>query len=605
MISDAVATIIHTLYARGAEHPDRTALRYKEADAWRDVSWAWYVREVERLGAALLALGIEPGDRVAILSTNRREWLYADLAAMAVGAASVPVYPTSPPHQAAYVLGHCGAKVVFCGDGEQVAKVRSVWGELPALAHVVAMPGTPPVGDPRVLAWEDLVGRGEAAGEEGRAAVRARTDALEPRSLATVVYTSGTTGPPKGAMLSHGNLAVEAAAIARIFDAGEDDATLSFLPLSHIAERLQGELVAIAIGYTVNFAESMEKVLDNLQEVQPTILLCVPRLWEKIYARLQDGLASAPPMRRRIFAWAGAVGLEWFAATHHGEKPGAWLSVQHALAGRLVYSKLRARLGMTRTRRLVSGAAPLSKELAEFFASLGLVITEAYGQTECVGVSHFNPPDRVRFGTVGVTLPGVEARLAEDGEILVRGGNVFMGYLADAKATAETVVGGWLHTGDVGELTPEGYLRITDRKKDIIVTAAGKNIAPQDIENRLKNHVGISQAVVIGDQRPYVVALITLDVPTLQSLWAREGRGELPEASAPRDPAVRTLLQGYVDQVNAGLGRWEQIKYFAVLDRDFTVEDDELTPSLKVRRRVIQKRYAEVVDGLYARAPAG
>jgi len=346
--------------------------------------------------------------------------------------------------------------------------------------------------------------------------------------------------------------------------------------------------------------EGLDHVAANLVEVEPTILVCVPRLWEKYYSKITSGLQDAPELRQKIFAWATDVGLRAHQVRSEGKRLPLPLKIQLDVADRMVHSKLRKKLGMARGRSFISGAAPLSAAVGEFFVSVGISIQEVYGQTECVGVCTFNPPEKPKFGTVGIPLAGMEVKIAEDGEILVKGGNVFMGYFRQEEATAETVVDQWLHTGDVGEMDDEGYVRITDRKKDIIVTAGGKNVSPQNIENRLKTYPGVSQVVVVGDKRKFLSCLVTLDEEGLSELWEREDKKLPAHDTLPQDKAVRALLQGYIDRVNEDLASYETLKTFQILPEDFTVESGELTPSLKVKRRVIQKRYEAIIDGFYS-----
>jgi long-chain acyl-CoA synthetase len=379
-----------------------------------------------------------------------------------------------------------------------------------------------------------------------------------------------------------------------------DASSLSFLPLSHIAERLQGEVMAIRMGYAVDMGEGIPQVAKNLLEVEPSLLLCVPRLWEKIYAKIHSNVQDAPPLRRKLFEWATAVGAEAAEVRAQDRPLPLALKVRFDVADRLVLSKLRAAIGMARAERFLSGAAPLSAEIGGFFASLGITIQEAYGQTECAGVCTANNLPRVKFGTVGQPLPGVEVKIAQDGEILVKGPNVFMGYLKQPEATAETVIDGWLHTGDIGEFDTDGFLRITDRKKDIIVTAGGKNISPQNIENRIKTAPGISQVVVVGDKRKFLSCLVTMDPEAVAEIWEREDWGSPPaEVALASDRRVRELVQRAIDHVNGGLASYETVKKFVVLERDFTVEGGELTPSLKVKRRVIQRSHEAIIDGFY------
>ncbi len=593
-------TLLDYFSHNAATLDDQVALRHKDKDGWHDISWAKYARRVDEAAAGLAQAGLAPGDMIGVLSTNRVEWLVGDLAALSLGLCTVPIYPNSIPEQVKYILGHCGAKAVYVEDGEQLRKVLTVREELPDLAAVIVFADDVASGQDGVQSWSDIVAAGRSAAPDVIASARATKEALDPAALATIVYTSGTTGPPKGAMLSHANLVAMAESLAATLELQGDASSLSFLPLSHIAERLQGEVMAIRMGYAVNMGEGIPQVAANLLEVEPTLLLCVPRLWEKIYAKIQSNVQDAPALRRKLFDWATTVGKEAAAVRAEGRSLPLPLRVRFDVADRLVLSKLRARIGMGRAQRFLSGAAPLSAEIGSFFAALGITIQEAYGQTECTGVCTANNLPKVKFGTVGAPLPGVEVKIAQDGEILVKGPNVFMGYLKQPEATAETVVDGWLHTGDIGEFDADGYLRITDRKKDIIVTAGGKNISPQNIENRIKTAAGISQVVVVGDKRKFLSCLVTMDAEAVAEIWEREEWGAAPsEAALPADKRIRELVQAAIDEVNKGLASYETVKKFVVLDRDFTVEDGELTPSLKVKRRVIQRTHEAVIDGFY------
>ena len=598
----AFPTLLHAFFHNAQVRSERPALRYKDGGSWHDINWARYRHRVLRLAAGLREAGVGPGDLVGILCTNRVEWLVYDLAAMTIGAGTVPIYPSSIPIQVKYILEHSASKSVLVEDTEQLAKVLEVRDALPALSTLVLVTGEITRDIDGLVSFEELEARGEATGVANLAEIEAGVLELDPDSLATIVYTSGTTGPPKGAMLSHRNVMAMGDSLIAVVDGSETDSSLSFLPLSHIAERLQGEIMAIRVGYAVNLGEGIPAVAENLVEVEPTLLVCVPRLWEKYYARITSGLQDAPPLRRKLFDWAAGVGTE---VQNHRAKAGSdalpyGLKLRYEVADRLVLSKLRNRLGMGRTRTFLSGAAPLSAEVGRFFASVGIVIQEVYGQTECTGVCTYNPRDRPKFGTVGIACPNMDVKIADDGEILVRGDNVFMGYRGQPEATAEAIVDGWLLTGDVGEIDSDGYVKITDRKKDIIVTAGGKNVSPQNIENRLKTGPGISQVVVIGDKRKYLSALITLDLEALEEVFERN-EWKLPSSSAvPDDERVRALLQGYIDGVNHDLASYETVKKFKVLPEDFTVESGELTPSLKVKRRVIQKRYEDTIDAFYS-----
>ncbi len=591
----AQPTLVHRLLFQADELTASPALRWREDGRWLEISWEGYRTQVLDFAAGLITLGLKPGETVGLISHNQPRWVLSDLGVLAAGGVSVPAYPNSIPSQVRYLLEHSAARVCIAADGEQLRKIEQVQEFLPDLETIILLNDDEQYVDgERVLGFYDVVHRGRNADHE---AVMARVDDLDPQAMATIVYTSGTTGPPKGAMLSHANLVFMADAIIQVLTVDDSQSSLSFLPLSHVAERLQGEVVAVTAGITVNYAEDLTTITRDLGETNPTLLLCVPRLWEKIYATIQSGVADAPPLRKRIFDWAVAQGEALFETRNRGATPTPLLLARHAIADRLVFSKLRTKLGMVHVENLASGAAPLSSQVGTFFAGLGLQIQEVYGQTECTGVCTANPRSRLKFGTVGPPVPGVDVRIADDGEILVRGPNVFLGYFKQPEATAETVVDGWLLTGDIGEFDDEGYLRITDRKKDILVTAGGKNVAPQNLENLLKPQRGISQVVVVGDKRKFLSALITLDHEEMAAVLEQD----LPEMEACVDhKGVLGVIQGYLDALNGGLAGYETIKKFRVLPKDFTVEDDELTPTLKVKRRVIQKKYETTIDQFYA-----
>jgi len=592
-------TLLHHLFDHARHQHDAVALRYKAKGTWHDITWEGYKQRVLVAAAGLRALGLVPGDLVGILSTNRTEWLVGDLAALALGCHTVPIYPSSIGIQVQYILEHSGARAILAEDAGQLHKLMEIRDECPALEHIVLFEEADAAGHEGVVSWRDLVKRGMDAGAAAWAEVEAVADAADPTKLATIVYTSGTTGPPKGAMISHRNMMAMAESLAAALEAGDSDSSLSFLPLSHIAERLQGEIMAIRVGYTVNMGEGLDHVAANLVETEPTILVCVPRLWEKYYSKITSGLQDAPDLRRKLFGWATDVGKAMAHQRSLGQTPPATLKIQYDVADRLVLGKVRKALGMARGRKFISGAAPLSADVGVFFSGLGISIQEVYGQTECVGVCTFNPADKPRFGTVGVAVQGQEIKIAEDGEIVIRGDNVFMGYFKQPEATAETVVDGWLLTGDVGEFDADGYLKITDRKKDIIVTAGGKNVSPQNIENRLKQYPGISQVVVVGDKRKFLSALVTLDEEGLEELYERDERKLPPAEARADDDGIRALIQGYVDDTNTFLASYETLKKFVVLPEDFTVESGELTPSLKVKRRVIQRTHEALIDSFY------
>jgi long-chain acyl-CoA synthetase len=588
-------TIPARLMKRARGLGDAPAYHVKDGASWRATSWAAYSGEVRRAARALIALGFKPGNAVCILGFNRPDWAVLDLASMCAGGAPAGIYTTCSPTEVQYIVHHTEAPVVLVENHVQWEKIKKERERLPALRHVVLMRGAPPVDDPLVMGWDAFLGKGDGVPETE---LDARIEGLKDEDLATLIYTSGTTGPPKGVMLTHKNLAWTADCALQLVQVGPQDCSLSYLPLSHIAEQMFTLHVPVTSGSQVYFAESLEKLKDNLGEVQPSVLFAVPRIWEKFHAALNQGLAAAPPLRKKIAAWAMSVGKRVHALRNQGQQESGFLALQYRIASRLVYSKLKPKLGLARARYCVSGAAPISAEIIDFFMGLDVPIREVYGQSEDTGPTSFNKPGRTRIGSVGPALPGVEVKIAEDGEICVRGPNVFAGYYKDAAASAEALVDGWLHSGDLGRFDEDGYLHITGRKKDIIITAGGKNITPKNIETAIKDCPVVGEAVVVGDRRPYLVALVSLDAEALPK-WAQD-RGKDP-AKAHADDGLRAEIQSWLDQrVNTELARVEQIKKFAILEKPLSIDGGELTPTLKVKRNVVATKYADLIDGLYA-----
>ncbi|HEV8358356.1 MAG TPA: long-chain fatty acid--CoA ligase [Gemmatimonadales bacterium] len=577
------------------------ALRNKRDGRWSPMSYRELLERVQDMCAALRDLGIAPGDRVAIVSENRPEWAITDFACLAARCADVPVYPTLPGKQVDYLLRDSGAVAVCVSTRAQLDKIGEIRGGLPALRHVIAFDRG--LERPGVLGFDALLARGRAARERWPAW---RDEALRvtPDDLATIIYTSGTTGEPKGVMLTHGNIASNVAACLPLLPMTDRDECLSLLPLSHIFERMAGHYTMFQAGVIINYAESVEAVSANLVEIRPTICCAVPRVYEKVYARALETASTASPLKKRIFFWAKRVGGEWAERQLNGRVIPLDLKLARAAADALVFRKLRARIG-GRLRYFISGGAPLSPEIARFFYSAGLVILEGYGLTETSPVISVNTPAHLKLGTVGRPLPGVQVRIAEDGEILTRGPHVMRGYYNKPDATREALTpDGWFHTGDIGELDAEGYLRITDRKKDLIVTAGGKKVAPQPIEGLLKLNKFISNAVLLGDRRKFPIALLVPNFDRLET-WAREValRWDSREELA-RLPEVEAHLAGEARKNLRDLAQFEVPKRFLVLPRDFSIENGELTPKLSVRRRVVEQHYADRIEAAYAEADA-
>ncbi len=589
----AVDTIPAKVLQNGDSMPGRPAYFVKEGGQWQATSWRHYAGEVKTAGKALMALGVGVGDPIGILGFNRAEWVISDVAAMAVGAVPAGIYTTNSAEECQYIINHSEAPIVVLEDESQWHKIAQVRDELPKLRHVVMMKGSPQIDDPMVLSWDEFMAKGDEVSDED---FHARLNGLEMDQLATLIYTSGTTGPPKGVMLSHENMAWTAAQISPVFQIGPDDRVLSYLPLSHIAEQSFTIASAALNGHCVYYAESIEKLADNVKEVQPTIFFGVPRVWERFYAGVREELGKSTGLKAKIADWAQSVGRRVSALRNRGLEPSGALLAQYKTADALVFSKVKKALGFSEARVLASGAAPVSPEILEFFSGLDLIIYEVYGQSEDSGPTSFNVPGRTKFGSVGPPYPNVEVEIAEDGEILVRGDNVFMGYYKDEEATNETLVDGWLHSGDLGEFDADGMLWITGRKKDIIITAGGKNVAPKPLEAGLKNHPLVGEAVVIGDRRKFLSAVVTIDEEQYAKFKEKAGESAAPHESE----TLRKEIQSCVDELNARFARVEQIKKFAILPRPLSIEGGELTPTLKVKRNKVAEHFADVIDAMYA-----
>ncbi|HEU4640844.1 MAG TPA: long-chain fatty acid--CoA ligase [Gemmatimonadaceae bacterium] len=591
------STLTQLFFEAVQRHDRPDALQVKVGGSYHPISHRTLLQRVRRTGLGLRALGIPRGARVAILSENRPEWAIADYACLTAGYVDVPIYPTLPAEQMTYVLRDSGAVAVFVSTQEQANKIASIRGELPALTWVIGFTGE--VTDGMDLTLAALEAKG-AATETPEVAERYREEALRtrPGDLATIIYTSGTTGEPKGAKLTHGNIASNVAAVTDAIPFLPTDVSLSFLPLSHILERMF-DFLMFTVGVSIAYAESVDTVVANFGEVRPSIVVSVPRVYEKIYARVLENALASGALKKRIFFWARAVGERWADATLAGRSPGTLLAMRYALAQRLVFSKLKARVG-GRIRYFVSGGAPLATDINKFFFAAGLPILEGYGLTETSPVIAVNTPGHIRMGTVGRPIRGVEVRIAPDGEILTRGPNVMEGYFNKPEATRDAIdAEGWFHTGDIGVLE-DGYLRITDRKKDIIVTAGGKNIAPQPIENQIKTNKYVSQAVMIGDRRKYPVVLV---VPNFEQIekWAKlKNLLYTDRRQLLAHPMVQAKMSKEVLQKLHGLASFETPKKVGLLEQDFTIESGELTPTLKVRRRIVDQRYRALIDALYA-----
>jgi len=594
-------TVPKLFYHRVEKYKDRVALRKKELGIWNKTTWRQYGQRVRQVGMALVALGLMPKDRVAIIGDSRPEWMYADLGSLSVNGVTVGVYTTSSSEEVKYHLSHSEARFFFVEDEEQLDKILEVRGQLPKLEKVIVMDmkGLKHFHDPMVMSFDELLQTGKEFDEKNPALFEQRLEKTKPEDIATFVYTSGTTGPPKAVMLSHSNVIFDSNAFARHVPAFETDVLLSYLPLCHIAERTLSVYHAINMGFTVFFAESPDTVPDNLREVSPTFFFAVPRIWEKFYSAINLGVQNATWFKRQSYKMAMAVGEKAAKKRLNHERLPLLLWLVNLLFSITVFRKIKKLMGIDRARFTLSGAAPISPDVLKYFHALGVNIRESYGMTESSSLVTMHRDQNIRLGTCGEPLPEVEVKIAPDGEILVRGDNVFKGYFKDDENTKRTLIDGWLYTGDLGEMDDDGSLRITGRKKDLIITSGGKNISPQYIENLLKFSPYIVDAVVIGDRKKYLTAIIIVDEENVVK-YAQDKRVPFTTyASLTRTKEIVQLIEDEVEKVNAKLSRVEQIKKFAITDKMLDQEDDELTPTMKVKRKKVSEAYKDVIESMY------
>jgi len=569
------------------------ALRYKEGQSWREISYARLVRSARDIAKGLIALGIEPGERVSIIADTRPEWTVADAASFCAATVVAPIYQTNSPEECEYVLRHSEARAVFCEDAAQLAKIEQIRARCPALEHVIAFQGA----TAGSISLEQLV---ELGGKVDDKQVDDRVAAVNPDGMASLVYTSGTTGPPKACILTHRNFIEAVHTLEERLDLTRTDAPIEFfmfLPLAHVFARIVQVFTLDLGGTLIYWQRDPAGLLDDIREARPTYFPSVPRVWEKIYTAATSGVADQPWLKRAVFNWSLEVGHRVRELERNGATPGWALAVQHRLADRLVHQKVRDLFG-GRLELAVTAAAPIAREVLEFFDACGILLVEAWGMTETCAAGTINTDLEMKMGTVGRPVPGLEMRVGPDGELLARGPNIFAGYFKDEEATRESLPEGWLATGDLGSIDAEGFVTITGRKKDIIITSSGKNITAANLENALKQSRWISEAVAYGDNRPYLVALLTLDPEEVPKLAGQLGTTGDPSTMA-RDQRVRAELQKVVDDVNQRFARIEQIKRFAILDRELTQQDGELTPTLKVKRSVVYDKFADIFSGRY------
>ena len=580
------------LLPRAAElYGDRPAVRFKDGENWVDRSFNQVAEIVRPLALGLIALGIEKGDRVSILGNTRPEWTYFDFAALSIGATVVPIYQTNSPEECRYVLENSDAKVVIAEDGEQLQKIRDVRAQLPQLEQIVLMIGSAE----DALSAEQLTAKGEAVDS---ALWEQRYAAVTPADICTFIYTSGTTGPPKGCVISHGNYRAMLDMVNETSVIEDEDVSYLYLPLAH-SFALLIQLGSFDLGATIAYWERDPlKILPNLAELKPSYFPSVPRIFEKIYTAANGGMKKAGGLKKAIFDWSIGVGAKMREVERSGRKPSFLLARKYAFADKKVLSKIRGLFGGN-LRLAISGAAPINPQILRFFDAAGVLVLEGWGMTETSTAATISKPDDFKVGTIGKPFPGCEVKIAGDGEILVKGPNVFQGYHKNEEATRETIVDGWLHTGDIGEIDSEGFIKITGRKKDIIITAGGKNITPAILEAEIKQQPLVSQCVVVGDRRPYLVALVTLDPEEAVAYAKEHGLPEDPAALAA-NPDIHALIMAHVDEINKNFARVEQVKKVTILPHDLSQETGELTPTLKVKRVVVATKHEDEIEALYA-----
>ena len=598
-----VDTLPKALISMAGKQPERVAFREKHLGLWRDIPWSGYLENVQKTACGLQALGVKRGDHVAIIGENRPEWLYSALGVMACGATFVGVYTTNPAPECEYVVGHSQSVVYICEDEEQLDKALTFRERTPLLRKLIVweMEGLKHFQDPMFMSFQELQELGEKTGKQQAGLFNEMVAQGKGEDVAGIVYTSGTTGPPKGAMLAHEGYLWIGQQANIINEATPEDESISFLPLNHVYEQIFDLMTHLTLGHVVNFTENTDTVMSDMRDVSPTIFHAVPRIWEKYYSGIVLRMKDATRLKQLAFSMGLKIGSRYNEKKLGHQPVPWWLNLAYPLAHFVVFRKLKKRLGFDRVRIGVSGAAPISHNILKFFQSIGIPVREGYGMTETTGITHMPNERHFKLGTVGRALPGTEVQIAEDGEILVRHQGIFKGYYRDPENTREALSeDGWLHTGDVGEIDAEGYLKITDRKKDLIITAGGKNVAPQYIENLLKFSPYINDAVVIGDRRKFLSALIVIDEENVVK-FAQDQKVQFTTfASLTKSEEVIELIQQEINQVNKQMARVENIRKFRILDKKLYTEDGEVTPTMKVKRKAINAQYKDLIESMYA-----
>ena len=598
---DTLPGLFRKRYTEGA---GKVAMREKDLGIWRAITWAEYGETARLVGQGLMAMGLARGDVVSILSETNKEWMFADLGAICAGASSSGVYTTDSAKQLEYIVNDSRSAFLFVENEEQLDKYLRVRDGVPTLKKVIVMDleGLRDFEDPMTMSWDDLLELGREFGRENPAEWDRRIDGSTPDDTPILVYTSGTTGPPKGAMISNRNIIFQVSNGNTMLNFREGDNQLAFLPLCHIGERGFSMFLSIAYKTVVNFAESPETVAENVREVAPQYLFAVPRVWEKFYSAFTIRMEDATWTGRRLYGWAIGVGARIAEHRIEGTQPSLRERLLYRLADFLVLNNVKTMIGLRRTRWTATGAAPISPDLIRWYLSLGINMVELYGQTENTGVATSNRPDEFKLGTVGKALPDTEVKISEKGEILIKGPHVFQGYLNNPQKTAETMVDGWLHTGDVGSVDNQGYFRITDRIKDIIITAGGKNVTPSELENQLKFSPYIADAVIVGDKRKFLSCLVMIDEDNVVKFAQDNNVPFSNYASLCRAEAVQRLIEGEIARVNRDFARVEQVKAFRLIEQVLMPEDEELTPTMKLKRSFVSAKYKDLIDSMYEAA---
>jgi long-chain acyl-CoA synthetase len=597
----AINTLPKALLNIVEKQPNRVAMRKKDFGIWQDITWAEYLENVKHVALGLHALGVKYGEHVAIIGENRPEWLYSALGIVCAGGAWVGVYTTNPVTECEYVVGHSDAVVYICEDEEQLDKALVFRGKTPQLRKLIVweMEGLKHYKDPMLMSFQELLDLGREEDLRNPGLFKQLTEQAQPQDIAGIIYTSGTTGPPKGALLAHEGYLWVGRTAQKVMPTNQDDETISFLPLNHVYEQIFDMMFHLTVGHIVNFTENTDTVMADMREVSPTMFHAVPRIWEKYYSGIVLKMADATWLKRQLYKIAVKIGTKYNDKALAKKKVPLHLAMAYHLAYFVVFRKLKERLGFDRVRLGVSGAAPISHEILKFFQSIGIPIREGYGMTETTGITHMSSEVDYKVGTVGKALPDTQVRIAEDGEILVKHTGIFKGYYKDEEQTKEVLVDGWMHTGDVGVIDDEGYLKLTDRKKDLIITAGGKNVAPQYLENLLKFSPYINDSVVIGDGRKYLTALIVIDEENVTK-YAQDNKVQFTTfATMTRAEEVINLIREEIDKVNKQVARVENIRKFKIIDKKLYTEDGEVTPTMKVKRKSINAQFGDLIESMY------